>query len=94
MLDITDQCNLVNTTDSSVALQIQQNKKYAGYTVYIATQHFYKVSSNHSQEAIDKFVNIIQAYKKIPFDGVGLDEYTNLKLFAIWELQKANEPLR
>jgi hypothetical protein len=94
LIDITDQCQLIKTTDSSVALHIQQNKKYAGYTVYITTQHFYNVSSNHSQEAIDKFLNIIEAYKNIPFDGVGLDEYTNLKLFAIWELQKVNEPLR
>ena len=92
--DITNQCKITATTDSSVLLQITQNKKFAGYTVYVTTQHFYQVSSNHSQEAIDKFVNILQAYKDIPFDGVGLDEYTNLKLFATWELQKANEPLR
>ena len=94
LIDITEQCNITATTDSSVSLQINQEKKFAGYTVYVTTQHFYKVSSNHSQEAIDKFVNIMQAYKTIPFDGVGLDEYTNLKLFATWELQKANEPLR
>ena len=92
--DITDQCKIASTKDSSVNLQVQQDKKYAGYAVYVMTQHFYKVSSNYSKEAIDKFVNIMQAYKDIPFDGVGLDEYTNLKLFAIWELQKANEPLR
>ena len=94
LIDITEQCNINSTTDSSVALQIKKDKKYAGYSVYVITQHFYKVSSNHSQEAIDKFVNIMQDYKNIPFDGVGLDEYTNLKLFAIWELQKTNEPLK
>jgi len=94
LIDITNQCKTVITTDSSITVKIEQDKKYAGSTVYIMSQHFYKVSSNHSQEAIDKFVNILQAYKDIPFDGVGLDEYTNLKLFAIWELQKANATLR
>lgn len=94
LVDITAQCTVVTTTDSSVTLKVNEGKQYAGYSVYVMTQHFYKVSSNHSQEAIDKFVNVMQAYKDIPFDGVGLDEYTNLKLFATWELQKAKEPLR
>jgi hypothetical protein len=94
LVDITAQCTVVTTTDSSVTLKMNEGKQYAGYSAYVMTQHFYKVSSNHSQEAIDKFVNVMQAYKDIPFDGVGLDEYTNLKLFATWELQKAKEPLR
>ena len=92
--DVTQQCQLTANTDSSVSLQMQAGQEYAGYTMYIITQHFYKVSSNHSQEAIDKFVNNMEAYKDIPFDGIGLDEYTNLKLFATWELQRAGEPLR
>lgn len=92
--DITQQCKLTATTDSSISLQIQAGQQFAGYSVYILSQHFYKVSSNHSQEAIDKFVNTLQAYKDIPFDGVGLDEYTNLKLFATWELQRVKAPLR
>jgi hypothetical protein len=94
LTDITDNCKTTITTDSSITVQIQQGQALAGYTVYLMSQHFYKVSSNHSQEAIDKFVNNMQAYKDIPFDGVGLDEYTNLKLFATWELQRAKEPLR
>jgi hypothetical protein len=94
LVDITSQCSVSTITDSSVALKVNLGKQYAGYSVYIMTQHFYKVSSNYSQEAIDKFVNVLQAYKDIPFDGIGLDEYTNLKLFATWELQKAKEPLR
>ncbi len=94
LVDITSQCSAIATTDSSVTLKVNQGKQYAGYSIYVTTQHFYKVSSNHSQEAIDKFVNVMQAYKDIPFDGIGLDEYTNLKLFATWELQKVKEPLR
>lgn len=93
LIDIIAQCK-TTTTESSVAININQGKPYAGYKIYLMTQHFYRVSSNHSQEAIDKFINVMQAYKDIPFDGVGLDEYTNLKLFATWELQKANEVLR
>ena len=93
LIDVTEKCN-TTTTESSVTIKIDLNKKYAGYKVYVMTQHFYKVSSNHSQEAIDKFVNVMQAYKDIPYDGIGLDEYTNLKLFATWELQKTNEVLR
>jgi hypothetical protein len=93
LIDITDKC-IATSTESSVSVRINLDKKFSGYKVYVMTQHFYNVSSNHSQEAIDKFVNIMQAYKDIPFDGIGLDEYTNLKLYATWELQKANESLR
>ena len=93
LIDITDKC-IATSTESSVSVRINLDKKFSGYKVYVMTQHFYNVSSNHSQESIDKFVNIMQAYKNIPFDGIGLDEYTNLKLYATWELQKANESLR
>lgn len=94
LIDITDKCKTTITTDSSITVQIQQGQAMAGYTVYLMSQHLYRVSSNHSQKAIDKFVNTMQAYKDIPFDGVGLDEYTNLKLFATWELQRVKAPLR
>jgi len=94
LVDITKQCFINNQTDSSLNIQISAGAPFAGQTVYVMTQHFYRVSSNYSKEAINKFVDIMHAYKEIPFDGIGLDEYTNLKLYAIWELQKANEPLR
>jgi hypothetical protein len=94
LLDVTNQGKIKVITDSSVSMQFDLSKKYAGYHLYVITQHFYKVSSNHSQEAIDKMVNIMKAYKDIPFDGVGLDEYTNLKLFATWELTKINDHIR
>ena len=94
LVDITKECILTATTDSSVSVQINQDKKLSGYTVYLITQHYYKVSSNHSQEAIDKIVNIMKSYKDIPFDAIGLDEYTNLKLLATWELQKSKDRLR
>ncbi len=94
LVDVTPLCKATSTTESAITLQIQNDKKYSGYHVYVVTQHYYRVSSNHSQEAINKFVEVMQAYKDIPFDGIGLDEYTNLKLFATWELQKANAKLR
>ncbi len=94
LTDITSLCTVANATDSSVTLHIRQEAAKQGYTVYALTQHYYKVSSNHSQEAVDKFVQVMQAYQNIPFDGIGLDEYTNLKLFAIWELKKAKETLQ
>lgn len=94
LVEVTDQCKYKAITDSAVSMQFDLTKKYTGYHLYVITQHFYKVSSNHSQEAIDKMVNIMKAYSDIPFDGVGLDEYTNLKLFATWELTKKNETIR
>lgn len=92
--DITAQCTAQNNTDSSVEIVVNQPSALKGYSVYALTQHYYKVSSNYSKEAVDKFVNIIEAYRSIPFDGVGLDEFTNLKLAAVWELKKSGEPLR
>lgn len=92
--DITNDCKLQRITDSSIMVSINLGTAYKGYTVYLLSQHYYPVSSNHSQEAIDKFVNVINAYADIPFDGVGLDEYTNLKVFAPWELKRTGLPMR
>lgn len=94
LLDITNLVKVTNTNENAISLQIQNDKKFSGYTVYVTTQHFYRVSSNHSKEAVNKFVDVMMAYKDIPFDGIGLDEFTNLKLFATWELQKENAKLR
>lgn len=94
LADITDLCKITAVNENTISLQIENNSKFSGYNVYVMTQHFYPVSSNHSAEAVNKFVDVMQAYKEIPFDGIGLDEYTNLKLYATWELQKENAKLR
>jgi len=36
----------------------------------------------------------LKAYSDIPFDGVGLDEYTNMRVSPTWELEKANDVFR
>jgi hypothetical protein len=76
-------------------LQVDVNSKgLSGYRVYIMAQHYYRYRSNHSPEASQRFIEALDAYRDIPFDGAGLDEYTNLRVTPIWELDKNKEPFR
>lgn len=77
--DITETVS-VNTTKESVSATIKAGQKYKGYTAYILTQHYYHSCSNFSAQAKDMLLGVFKAYAAIPFDGIGLDEYKNLKI--------------
>jgi hypothetical protein len=92
--EITSQVSAQSTDASTVQIDIKTNSNLSGYTAYIMTQHFYNYSSNHSADAANRFVEALEAYRDIPFDGVGLDEYTNLRVSPTWDLEKNKEVFR
>jgi hypothetical protein len=94
LIDITAQCTPASNTKETVDIQIDGGKKFKGYTAYVMTQHFYNICSNHSPEAVANLTQVLKAYSDIPFDGVGLDEYTNMRVSPTWELEKANDVFR
>lgn len=65
---------------NEVNVSISAGSRYAGYTAYIMTQHYYNSCSNFSEQAKDMLLDAFKAYADIPFDGIGLDEYKNLKI--------------
>jgi len=77
--DITVQCTSSNSNKEIVEIKLDGGKKLKGYTAFILTQHFYNIVTNHSSEAVANLTQALKAYSDIPFDGVGLDEYTNLR---------------
>ena len=93
LTDITAQCTPKEGKET-VEVTVKADKKLKGYTAYILTQHFYNYCSNHSAEAANNMTQILKSYSDIPFDGVGLDEYTNLRVATTWELKKANDVFR
>lgn len=93
LTDITAQCSPKEAKET-VEVAIKADNKLKGYTAYILTQHFYNYCSNHSTEAANNMINILKSYSDIPFDGVGLDEYTNLRVATTWELKKTNDVFR
>lgn len=92
--DITSQVSAQSINPSTVQIEIKTSSDFSGYTVYIMTQHFYNYSSNHGADAADRFVEALGAYRSIPFDGIGLDEYTNLRVSPTWDLEKNKEVFR
>ena len=92
-MDITAQCSPKEGKET-VDVTVKVDKKLKGYTAYILTQHFYNYCSNHSAEAANNMINVLKSYSDIPFDGVGLDEYTNLRVATTWELKKTNDVFR
>jgi hypothetical protein len=91
--DITGECKS-EVTKETVIMSINAGAALSGYTAYILTQHYYNFSSNHSADAVARLSNGLKSYADIPFDGVGLDEFTNLRVATTWELKKANEAFR
>ena len=92
--DITAQCISTNSNKEIVDIKLDGGKKLKGYTAYILTQHYYNICSNHSAEAVANLTQALKAYSDIPFDGVGLDEYTNMRVSPTWELEKTNDVFR
>ncbi|UKJ07963.1 hypothetical protein [Solitalea lacus] len=87
--DITSQVQKTETRNS-VSVSIDQSPAMKGYTVYVLTQHYYNYWSNYNPEAVARLTNTLKIYSEIPFDGVGLDEYTNLPVIPAWELKNGN----
>ena len=90
---ITGKCKATDNK-TTINVIINTDKSLKGYTALILTQHYYNYCSNHSSEAVDNLINILKVYRDIPFDGVGLDEYTNLRVSTSWELKNTNEVFR
>jgi hypothetical protein len=88
LTDITAQCRVSTPDKATVQVEIQGSPELRGRTVYLMTQHYYNYASNHDPEAAERFLQAIRAYRDIPFDGVALDEYTNLRIPPPWELKK------
>ncbi len=81
-------------TSDSVSVSIDAGSSLAGYTAYIMTEHYYNSCSNFSRQAIDIITNAFKAYGDIPFDGIGLDEYKNLKIAREPVLKKTHTTFR
>jgi len=77
--EITTLAKVQSKTDE-VDLTIDGGANLKDYTAYIMTQHYYNSCSNFSEQAKSIITNAFKAYADIPFDGIGLDEYKNLKI--------------
>lgn len=77
--DISARAKAINAKET-VSVKISAGASLKGYQVYILTQHYYNSCSNFSDQAKNTLVNAFKAYRDIPFDGIGLDEYKNLKI--------------
>ncbi len=84
----------VNATRNRVEVQIHAGKEMAGYVAYVMTQHYYQSCSNFSQQSLDMLLGCFRAYRDIPFDGVALDEYKNLKIAMERYLKAQKEVFR
>ena len=92
--DITALCTSTNSNKELVDIKLDAGKQLKGYTAYILTQHYYNICTNHGTEAVANLTQALKAYSDIPFDGVGLDEYTNMRVSPTWELEKTNDVFR
>lgn len=91
--DISSKAIVVNAKET-VSVKIKAGTNFKGYQVYILTQHYYNSCSNFSDQAKTMLLNAFKAYRDIPFDGIGLDEYKNLKIARQKILDSTGEVFR
>jgi len=91
--EITGSAKVQSTVDQ-VSLTIDAGTKLKGYTVCILTQHYYNSCSNFSGQAMTMITDAFKAYADIPFDGIGLDEYKNLKIARQPILEQSHDVFR
>lgn len=91
--EITNTALAQNATDS-VGLVINAGSRFKGYTAYILTQHYYNSCSNFSEQSTVIITNAFKAYADIPFDGIGLDEYKNMKIARQKIMEQTKEVFR
>ncbi len=81
-------------TREKVDVAINAGTSLKGYTAYLLTQHYYNSCSNFSEQAKSIMINAFKAYADIPFDGIGLDEYKNIKVARQKVLETTNDVFR
>lgn len=75
--DITDRCKSVTPNKSTVKIQINGGEDVKGLTALVMIQEYATQSSQWGQDEINRFVQAMDGYSDIPFDGYALDEYGN-----------------
>jgi hypothetical protein len=75
--DISAQCQSTTPDKETVKVHIKGGMRNAGLTACIITQEYCSQSSMWGNVEINSFVEAMQAYSDIPFDGFALDEFGN-----------------
>jgi hypothetical protein len=68
--------------DFSITVNIRAPEKYAGYTAYVLTEHYFHFPDVLSAEHFNVFKKMLDDYSDIPFDGAGLDENGNMGILS------------
>jgi hypothetical protein len=75
LADVTNRVKTVSSTASSVSLAIDGGPALAGDTVYVLTVHYHNFPDLFGTKMEEHFLNTLNRYRDIPFDGTALDEY-------------------
>ena len=69
-----------NSDPKSIAVKVAAGDRYAGYTVYVMTVHYFPYGDVFSPFFEDSFGDTLSAYRDIPFDGTALDEFGTMRI--------------
>lgn len=92
--EITANCVVRSPDKSTVQVEVKAGPALRGRTVYLMTQHYYNGGSNHDPATAAQMVATLLAYRDIPFDGIALDEFTNLRISPPWDMKKTGGVFR
>ncbi len=87
LIDITSRCKIDSARTDRVAIEVIGSPELSGYTAYILTRHNSDAYSPYDKSSARHFIQALQTYRHIPFDGIGMDGFTNLSILPPSRMQ-------
>jgi hypothetical protein len=92
--DVTNLCTSQSPKKDSVFVTINLGSQYKNYTAFIMLQHYSKSISHYTNEASNRLVDAMKAYRHIPFNGIALDEFSIVHILQSGTLEKMKSVFR
>ena len=89
-LDITNRAKILYEDPECLTLGFD-TADLQDYTVYVMVAHYYGAIDLFSDQAIQEFRDLIDAYADTGLDGIVLDEYKNMTIMPPWQIDEFRE---
>ena len=90
LLDISDRAQILYEDPECLALGFD-TAGLKNYTVYVMVAHYYGAIDLFSDQAIQEFRDLIDAYADTGLAGIVLDEYKNMTIMPPWQIDEFRE---
>ena len=88
--DITGMVKVTEALPERLSFRIDGDAGLSGHKVYVLAQQYYRWNDIYCGAVSDDFRKALEAYSSIPFDGMALDEFSEMHITPPWKLEKGD----